>query len=269
MIFIKNYTDLPKENIVVEAVTQGVDTFLTLTINGEETVELLTTSVKGIKESLERAITKIGTINNCVFENDNGVAATILDNTTTEIAFHTRETKTVIDTGCKFPAIIAKQEEVDGETHYPRDMIVMIVPKRIDGDDIRMSLVVDKRNLGGKIETKQLTDYSVIVMYTKYPVWSKLKYPAYAYLTAENSEGKTPFRAFKLGSKVVTPASKKNQAITRNKIIDVDCQEAVDYLNDTFKALKEKNNNGGKRNGNNNASRGGNTRKPFNNGNRK
>ena len=60
-----------------------------------------------------------------------------------------------------------------------------------------------------------------------------------------------------------------NNEITRNKIIDVDCQEAVDYLNDTFKALKEKNNNGGKRNGNNNASRGGNTRKPFNNGNRK
>lgn len=268
MIFIKNYTDLPKENIVVETVTEGVDTSLTLTINGEETVELLITSVNGIKESLEQALTKIGTINNSVFEDTDGIAVNILDNATTEIAFHTRGVKTVIDTGCKFPAVITKQDEVDDETHYPRDMVVMIVPKTIDGVATRMSLVVDKRNLGGKIETKQLTNYSVIVMYTKYPVWSKLRYPAYAYLTAENSEGKTPFRAFKLGSKVVTPASKKNQAITRNKIIDVDCQEAVDYLNDTFKALKEKNNNGGKRNGNN-ANRGGNTRNPFNNGNRK
>lgn len=268
MIFIKNYTDLPKENIVVETVTEGIDTLLSLTINGEETVELLTTSVKGIKESLEQALTKIGTINNCVFENTDGVAVTILDNTTTEISYHTKEAKTAIDTGCKFPSMIVNREEVDGETHYPRDMIVMIVPKVIDNVATRMSLVVDKRNLGGKIETKQLTDYSVIVMYTKYPVWSKLKYPAYAYLTAENSEGKTPFRAFKLGSKVVTPASKNKQAITRNKIIDVDCQEAVDYLNDTFRALKEKNSNGGRRNGNN-PNRGNNTRKPFNNGDRK
>lgn len=242
MIFIKNFAKkLSSNDVRLELTTENGESRLDLCIAEENPIGLVKSSVQGVSESMKKSIGYIGNLTNYIEEAENKVSVNILDNKASEVAFFVKGAKTVIKDTSSLPNIIDVYDEIaENNKHYPRDVIAIIVPNKTDdGKELSdFSLVVDRRNLGAKTVTIYLNDYSVILMYVKWPIWAKLKFPAYAYVKAvvANDTDEKEYEeigAFKLGS--IT-----NKKIQRNQVIDVDIKEAKDYLDESFKILREK-----------------------------
>lgn len=239
MIFIKNCVkDLPGENVTLVMTEENDNITLDLNIRGEETVNLVKSSVPGVTTSMRRSLEYIGDAVNYLDKTDGVTITNILDNKPTEVAFFVKGIKTVLTETDKFPNTISKYEEENDlpkKNHHPRDMIVLIVPNEIDGDEVNYTLVVDKRNLGANTNVVKREKYSLIMMYVKWPIWAKLKFPAYAYVRVDYKDDREsiPYAAFKLGSF-------DNKKIQKNQIIDVDGKEAKDFLEESFRILREK-----------------------------
>ena len=236
MIFIKNCTtDLKGKDISVGLEEDEKLATLNLYIRGEHPIPLVKSTVDGVAEAIRKSIKYIASITNTV-ETPN--SSCILDNKESEIAFFVKGKKTVLKETSTFPNIIGEYDDViDKDKHYPRDMILMIVPQHDENHNkLIHRLVVDRRNLGGPIQTIKGDTYSVIVMYVKYPIWSNLKFEAYAYIKTEKEDGSSVVNtAFKLGTS-------PNKNLAKNQIIDVDPKVAVDYLEESFRILREKKN---------------------------
>lgn len=240
MVFIKNYSDLNDIKIVMEDEKESVTVSLEC---GEERVPLVKSDIMQVKETIKKSIKYISDItgkSESKFEGAKKVTSTnILDNKPSEITFFAKGAKTVITGLDELPNKITYFDSTSNKK-YPRDMVVMVVPNNVEVPNssekkkARHSLVADRRNLGAKTLYVPLKDYTVIVAYIKWPIWSNLKYPAYFYI--ESSFGKDMAvitNAFKLGVST-------NKNISKNKIFDVDPAEAVSYLDETFKKLKER-----------------------------
>ena len=250
MIFIKNCVkDLPSESVTLVMAEGEKVVTLDLNIVGEESVNLVKSSVAGVENSMRKSLEYIGDAVNYLDKTDNVTITNILDNKPTEVAFFVKGIKTVLTETDKFPNTISKYDEDDEATkknHYPRDMVVLIVPNEIGGEEVDYTLVVDKRNLGANTNIVKREKYTLIIMYVKWPIWAKLKFPAYAYAKPIYKDGREsdPYIAFKLGSF-------DNKKIQKNQIVNVDGKEAKDYLEESFRILRERKEKNNEKSGNN------------------
>lgn len=235
MIFIKNCTtDLTGKDVTLTLEEKEKLSTLSLTIKGEDPIQLVKSTVNGVAEAIRKSIKYIASITN----SDETNTSCILDNKESEIAFFVKGKRTVLKETSTLPNTIGEYDEVmDGDKHYPRDMIVMIVPNHNgNGGKLTHKLVVDRRNLGASTQTIEGKEYSIIIMYVKYPIWSNLRFEAYAYIKTEKEDGDSVVTtAFKLGTS-------PNKNLAKNQIVDVDPKIAVDYLEESFRILREKKN---------------------------
>ena len=237
MLFIKNLTKLGGSEIKINLAKEDGLSTIALTIGNDEPVNLLSSSVEEIYPSFKKSIEYVGGITNNLEDNDGTLGTCLLDNKPTEVSFIVKDTKIVIKDTEFFPVVVDKYDEQDkdSDVHYPRDMILFIVP---NAPEENYKIVVDKRNLGAPIIVKDTDNYRVIGLFVKWPIWMKLKFPAYAYIVNDNNNGEetTPYDnvigAIKLGYKT----EKKS---TKNQIQDVDVKGAVDYLTESFRILRE------------------------------
>lgn len=227
MLFIKNLTKLSGDKIKL-TMTMGDEISVALKIADTEPVTLAKSRVQGILTNLRKSFEYIGTTTKHLEKDENSLSTEIMSNKVTELGFFTKEIKTVFTEVVNFPVIIGEYDkDIAGDKHFPRDMILFIVPN--DGE--HFELVVDERNLGAKTITQDIGEYRLIGVFTKWPIWAKLKFPAYMYI--KNHETEAVVAAFKLGFKT-------DKKLTKNCIIDVDINEAVDYLDESFRIMKEK-----------------------------
>lgn len=271
MIFIKNLTKLNGSEIEIGLTENGDGVSISLTIAKETSITLAKTTTEGVASTLRRSVERIGKLVDVLKVDGETTSTCLLDNKPTELNFVVKNSKVVIKKSDEFPVTIGKYEEEDekNNVHYPRDLIVFIVNKTVDGVDKDYRLVVDRRNLGAPIFTTDIGDFRIIAMPVKYPMWSRLKFPAYAYIKGNDDEVLTEI---KLGFK-------QDRKITKNQVLEVEPNEAVDYLTETFRIMREKYNDGVKtrhytnggyndnrhsqRNGNNNRPNNGRGRKNF------
>lgn len=250
MLFIKNLTNLKGSQIKLNLHQGGEESYISISVDNSPELALLRTGLKGIAQSFKKSIERIGGIVNELITNDNVISTCILDNKPTEVNYGLKGTITVLKSTTEFPANIDTVEaDETTKVHFPKDMIIFIVPKTVEGVDKTYRLVVDKRNLSSPIMTEEIGDYRIIAMSIKWAVWMKLKYPAYAYVK-DNDDN--VIYSIKLGYKV-------ENKLTKNQLVEVDNKEAVDYLTETFRLLAERNE---KKNDNHNKSF---NKKPNNN----
>jgi len=181
------------------------------------------------------------------------VSANILDDdgTTTEVAVYVKDTKVALMQGGGDEIIPIKVEEApedtsDNKKRFPRDMVLIIVDK---ADDTR--LVVDNRNLATRPFIATAGEYQIIFAMVKWPIWSNLKFPVYMYVTQGDAE---------IGA--IQLSSRTDNKIVKNCVVDVDINEAKEYLAESEKIQSQKNEqrnrsqekpfNGKKNGGNNN-----------------
>ena len=235
MIFIKNCTtDLTGKDVKLTLEEQEKVAKLSLTIKEEEPIALVKTAVNGVCEALRKSMKYIASITN----SDVSDTVSILDNKTSELAFFVKGKRTVLKETTTLPNTIGEYDEImDGEKHYPRDMVVLIVPNYDEnGGKLTHRLISDRRNLGAPTQTVEREKYSIIIMYVKYPIWANLKFAAYAYVKTEKEDGSTVVNtAFQLGTST-------NKNLSKNQVIDVDPKIAIDYLEESFRILREKKN---------------------------
>jgi hypothetical protein len=285
MIFIKNCTkNLSGEDFKLTLEENPNNATLFLSIDGDEDTsdvfKIATTSIPEVVSSIKHSMDYIGKATNFELkdtmpdlvipgENVNYYHTHILSNKPTEISFFVKNTKTILKVEDDSTTEIGLYEESENEKNrYPRDMIALVLPNRISVDDeneeVSYEISVDSRNLGAPIKRLKSEDYTVILVFIRYPIWANFKFPAYIcinykYINKILPEGErpkvNPYSAFKLGSI-------NNKNLQKNQIIDVDYTEAHDYLENTFKELRERkaNNNNNNRN---NYNRDG--RRPHNN----
>lgn len=231
MLFIKNLTSLESSKIRVALHQNKEDTQVSLTVDKCPELIVLQTKVNGICESILRSINHIGNTTNQLVTEDNVTGTCLMDKKITEINFGMKGTRTVLKSTKELPATIDVYE-TDGEAkeHFPRDLVIFILPKKVDGVEKSHRLIIDRRNLSSPIITKDLGEYRIIAMSVKWAIWGKLKFPAYAYIKDNNNN---VVGAFKLGFRV-------DNKISKNVLLEVDNNEAVDYLTESFRLLKEK-----------------------------
>lgn len=254
MIFIKNCTkELENRDVTLELTEKGTkvnfDIIVKRGTDESETFNIVTSELEGINESMVKAFDYIGNATNYLYEHSNEDGAKVkdvplLDNKPTEVGFYVAGVKTVLKSTDVLPATIEKYEEESETNHYPRDMVVFILPNKVGDETVDYKLVVDRRNLGAPTMTSVGKNYTVLIMYVKWTIWSKLKFPAYAYIEPKFEDGREvePLIAFKLGFT-------SNKTIKRNQIIFVDNKEAKEYLIESFRILREKRENRNKENG--------------------
>lgn len=238
MIFIKNYvTDLTGEKIKLSMETSETEVKVKLNIDNKDEVDIIKSTNKNIIPSIKSSLKYISNIVNNLDETDSIFTTNILDHKPTEVAFYEKDKKIVILDSNDLPLTVGEyDEEVNTKKHYPRDMIVLICPKTYEGADAKYYLVVDPRNIGSHILTKDLGSCRIIVMTTKYPIWDKLEYPVYAYLKAKVGDNEVPVAAFKLGS------SRVSKKFSKNVIEEEDINVAKGYLDESMKTLKRRTN---------------------------
>lgn len=236
MLFIKNLTNLDGSEIEVGLTGNGKEVSVSLTIAKESPITLAKSTVEGVASALKKSVEYIGGIVDVLKTDGTTTTTCLMSKKATELNFLVKDTKTVLKETKEFPVTIGTYDEKDevDNVHYPRDMILFIVPRIVrkpdcDGYAVDYSLVVDRRNLGAATVTKDIGDYRVIGMFVKWPIWMRLKFPAYAYIKGEKDE---VLGAIKLGYKT-------EKKVTRNQVQDVDVKEAVDYLAESFRILKE------------------------------
>lgn len=258
MLFIKNLTNLEGSEIEVSLTRNGDEVSVSLAIAKESPITLAKSTVEGVASTLKKSVEYIGGIVD-VLKTDGATTTTcLLSKKATELNFLVKNTKTVLKETKDFPVAISAYDEKDqaDDVHYPRDMILFIVPNVVDGVKKDYSLVVDRRNLGAATIVQDIGDYRIIGMFMKWPIWARLKFPAYAYIQGDKEE---VLGAIKLGSKT-------EKKLTKNAIQDVDAKEAVDYLTESFRILKE---NRDKKEATTRQENNGRDRRPANNGQQK
>lgn len=241
MIFIKNYVEnLKGADVRISALKEGNKTTVSLSTETDK-VDLAVSEVEGVYESIRNSVKYIRDITkDDALVDENFISTPILDKKATEIAFFLKGTKMVLSDTIDLPNTIGIYEEnPDNKKHYPRDMIVFLVPNTVDGKKSEVSIVMDKRNLGGDVIIYDMKDFSILCMYFKWPIWANLKFPAYVYLTLTVDGETTPWKAFKLGSSTCNLKNSKKTMI-KNQIIDVEVNEAKDYLDESFRIMEEK-----------------------------
>ena len=227
MLFIKNLTNLDGSEIEVGLTGNGKEVSVSLTIAKESPITLAKSTVEGVASALKKSVEYIGGIVDVLKTDGTTTTTCLMSKKATELNFLVKDTKTVLKETKEFPVTIGTYDEKDevDNVHYPRDMILFIVPTMVDGVKKDYSLVVDRRNLGAATVTKDIGDYRVIGMFVNCPIWMRLKFPAYAYIKGEKDE---VLGAIKLGYKT-------EKKVTRNQVHDVDAKEAVDYLAESFR----------------------------------
>lgn len=245
MIFIKNFTKEASDDIRVELKKTEETTQLNLYINASEAIPLVESKIPEVFDSMNHAFDYIRDAKNYSMEREEegsvSKIVTLLDNKPTEVGFHVKGVKTVlkkVDEESIYDAEIIKYiEEDEGKRHYPRDVIAFLLDNTIDGAPVEeYQAVIDRRNLGARTSILKTENYTVILLYIKWPIWSKLKHPVYGYIKAVMADGTindTLPTAFKLGYS-------DNKITQRNQIFFVDIKEAKDYLDESFRILREK-----------------------------
>jgi hypothetical protein len=245
MIFIKNFTNEEPNDIRLELKKTEEATQVNLYINASEAIPLVESKIPEVYDSMNHAFDYIRDAKNFSMEREEegsiSKIVTLLDNKPTEVGFHVKGVKTVlkkVDEESTYDAEIIKYEEEDeGKRHYPRDVIAFLLDNTIDGAPVEeYQAVIDRRNLGAKTSILKTEKYTVILLYIKWPIWSKLKHPVYGYIKAVMEDGTindTLPTAFKLGYS-------DNKITQRNQILFIDIKEAKDYLEESFRILRER-----------------------------
>lgn len=237
MLFIKNLTKLAGSDIRI-AMKTGTEITVSLTIAEEAPIILVKSAIEGITSNLKKSFEYIGNAVGVLDKDDTTVSTQLLSNKVTELGFLVKDAKAVFKDTKEFPVTIGIYDEKDQaeDSHYPRDMIVFIVPRversetpGTSGVEKDYTLVVDRRNIGCPTIVHDIGDYRIIGMFVKWPIWMRLKFPAYAYIKDEDDNA---LAGIKLGYKT-------EKKMTRNQVIDVEVSEAVDYLTESFRILKE------------------------------
>lgn len=227
MLFIKNLTKLSGSEIGL-TMTTGNEISVELKIADAEPVTLAKSKVQDILVNLKKSFEYIGTTTNHLDKTENVTTTELMSNKITELGFFAKGIKTVFTEATSFPVTIGEYDkEAMGDKHFPRDMILFILP---NGENDDYKLVIDERNLGAATIVKNVGEYRLIGVFSKWPIWSKLRFPAYMYIQGGDS---AVVSAFKLGSKT-------DKKLTKNCLIEVTIQEAVDYLDESFRIMNER-----------------------------
>lgn len=228
MLFIKNLTNLTGDKIGL-TMTSGEEISVALKIADTEPVTLTKSKIQSILSNLRKSFEYIGTTTNHLEKGEvvDVISTEIMSNKVTELNFFSKETKTVFTETSELPVVIGEYDaDTANDKHFPRDMIVFIVP---NGENDDYKLIIDERNLGAPVLIKDIGEYRIIGVFSKYPIWANLKFPAYMYI----KNGNDNIAGFKLGSTT-------NKKLTKNSPIEVNVTEAVDYLNESFRIIKER-----------------------------
>lgn len=254
MIFIKNHSDgltcadIKNEKeaessqiaLVLSEFKKSNDVELELDIRGEDPLKLVKSTVKDLSTSISRSIERIGKITGDLEvtegEEIKSSVVSILDNKPTDITFFINGEKTVLKDTEALPNTIDIYTGSDVEKqYYSRDMIVLVFPNKINGANCKFNLVIDRRNIGAPTKTVIMENHTIVVLYIKWPMWSKLKIPVYGYVRIDFEDGSESqyISPFKLGSV-------KHKDVYKNTIVDVDIDEAFNYLQESFRIIKER-----------------------------
>lgn len=236
MLFIKNLTNLEgSEFRVILEEREDIST-ISIKIADNDPVAVLSSEMEGVYKSLKKSMDYVNNILGAPSEDT--VECCLLSNKPTEINFLVKDTKTVIKDSELFPVEVGSYEEEDAKAnvHYPRDMILFIAP---NGEDDDCQLVVDRRNLGAPIITKDIGDYRIIALFVKWPIWMRLKFPAYAYVENKHTDSQDKESYTKDIMGPIKLGFKTEKKIIRNQVQDVDGKEAFEYLSESFRLLRE------------------------------
>lgn len=237
MLFIKNYAQKSEnEKFEVSMEHYGEDNVIvSLNLPGANSVPILTSTVPGLGTSIKRSIEFIGKKTASLTKEEQYMSAALLADVPTEVAFFVKDKKIALvegkDPEAILPIVVDPVEEQNEEDdkpkkRYPRDMIVLICPKK----DVQARLEYDSRNLvGAPIIATIGEEYQIILAMVKWPTWSNLKFPVYMCV----SYGDDAIGAFKLGSRV-------ENKVNKNQVEDADIETAREYLNESAKIMSEK-----------------------------
>lgn len=244
MLFIKNFAEsvgLQNEDLKIVVTEKGSSMRLSLETE-VGAVDLLTSELEGLSESIKHSISVINKKHNKTSNTEVALCSDF-----TELAFYSKAMKTVLVSGTNAHGkrVYNIPTEIEGlsdeefsanvnKNHYPRDIIVLVVPE--DTDDKSYRCVCDKRNLEAPIVTKSVPEigpYKLICLVTKWPGWAYLKFPAYAYITTGDQLSDV-VGAFKLSFlKTGKSLRNKNVMATRNHLEFVDYQVAFDFISES------------------------------------
>lgn len=233
MLFIKNLTNLSGSDIKI-TINKGDEISCSLSgLGTEQPVTLFKTEIQEILPNVLRSFNHITKATGVWEDSDDNVSSVLLDNRITKLAFFAKGMRTVFTETTNFPLTISKyDQEIMGDKRLPKDAILFIVPKQVDGSDVNFKVNIDKRNLCVPVLVEEVGDYKILGVFPKWMIWANLKFPAYICITNEDTD--ETIAAFKLGH-----TNKHN--IVLNCVIDVDdVNEAAEYLKESARILEEK-----------------------------
>lgn len=233
MILIKNFTEAEGKDFGL-TLTQKADAMtLAIELPNHAVVDVLSSSVSGVYNSMKKSLEHVGkkthNLERVDLNDGKAIVTQMLDKYPTEVIFYVKDKKIALRKPNGEPFIpvsidvITPEEE---DKRFPRDIIAMIVPKRTE-DGVKLEY--DPRNLVGKPIIVTAEDYQIVLAMIKWPVWANLKFPVY--LSVTDSEGT-------IGS--IQLASKTENGVARNQIIDADNEEATKYLEESKKIMEER-----------------------------